>query len=314
MEAPTIEQSRETSGSETTIAGRVIKPEYLSPKPLPGYVPPESGKYTLRVGCEFHYRSDWPTPAVLQVEAYRDGLHTLLEEKWETGPEIESREYSDVYGNRCRRLVIPVGDTMMRYSALVDITSDPDEVDLDAEQLPVELLPDETLIYTLGSRYCESDLLIGDAWKLFGDITPGWARVQAVCDWCHENIAYESGSSTPSTTALDVYRNRAGICRDFAHIGVTLCRALSIPARYCFGYMPDIAVIDPGTPMDFHAWFEVFLGGRWRTFDARHNTPRIGRVPIARGRDALDCAMITTYGAAEFQSMIVWAEESRVTA
>jgi transglutaminase-like putative cysteine protease len=290
--------------------GRNVKPEWLSPKPLPGYMPPPSGQYTLRVGCEFVYRSEWPTPAIIQVEAYRDGNHKLLQESWRNTPEIDSHEYSDVYGNRCRRLIIPRGETRLCYDALVDITSNPDEVDLHAEQLPVEMLPDETIIYTLASRYCESDLLVHDAWKMFGDTPPGWQRVQAVCDWCHENIAYESGASTPATTALDVYRNRTGICRDFAHIGVTLCRALSIPARYCFGYMPDIAVIVPDTPMDFHAWFEVFLGGRWRTFDARHNTPRIGRVPIARGRDALDCAMITTYGAAEFQSMVVWAEEA----
>jgi transglutaminase-like putative cysteine protease len=234
----------------------------------------------------------------------------LLQESWRNTPEIDSHEYSDVYGNRCRRLIHPRGETRLCYDALVDITSDPDEVDLHAEQLPVEMLPDETIIYTLASRYCESDLLVHDAWKMFGDTPPGWQRVQAVCDWCmkhrlrkrRQHAGHDRARWSIATALVS-----AAISRTSA---LPLCRALSIPARYCFGYMPDIAVIVPDTPMDFHAWFEVFLGGRWRTFDARHNTPRIGRVPIARGRDALDCAMITTYGAAEFQSMVVWAEEA----
>jgi transglutaminase-like putative cysteine protease len=263
---------------------------------------------SLRVGCEFRYQVTSPAPAIVQVQARRDGTHQVLHEDWKTTPPIGSHEYADVYGNLQRRLTLPVGNVRFSYDALVEVCADADEIDLEARQLPVEELPDDTLMFTLASRYCQSDILADVAWKLFGATEPGWARVQAICDWTHQNILYKTGSSTPDTTALDVYNQRAGICRDFAHIGVTFCRALNIPARYVFGYLPDIAVPPPDTPMDFHAWFEAFLDGRWRTFDARHNIPRIGRVPIARGRDAIDCAMVTTYGAATLLEMIVWAD------
>ena len=286
-----------------------VDERYVSPPPLPGYVPPASGRITLKAGCEFVYQAEWPTPTVMQVEPYRTGLHRILQETWETTPYIPSREYTDSYGNRCRRLILPRGTTTLRYDALIEIPAAPDEIDPTARQLPVEELPDETLLFTLPSRYCLSDQLSDVAWQQFGASTPGWERVQAICDWIHKNISYTSGSSTPLTTAFDVYQQREGICRDFAHMGVTLCRAMNIPARYVFGYFPDIAVIAPDVPMDFHAWFEVFLDGRWRAFDARHNVPRIGRVPIARGRDAVDCAMVTTYGNAMLQSMIVWTDE-----
>ncbi|MDQ6908880.1 MAG: transglutaminase family protein, partial [Chloroflexota bacterium] len=155
--------------------------------------------------------------------------------------------------------------------------------------------------------YCLSDALSNTAWELFGGSEMGWARVQAVCDWIHDNIVYGL-KSTGLTTAVDVYEARGGICRDFAHLGVTFCRALNIPARYVFGYMPDIGIPPPYPAMDFHAWFEVYLGGRWWTFDARFNTPRIGRIPIGRGRDAVDVAMVTTYGAANFRQMTVWSD------
>jgi transglutaminase-like putative cysteine protease len=169
------------------------------------------------------------------------------------------------------------------------------------------------LVYTLPSRYCLSDALSNAAWDLFGSAEPGWARVQAVCDWIHANIRYGQ-QSTPLTTALDVYEARGGVCRDFAHLGVTLCRALNFPARYVFGYMPDIGIPPPHPPMDFHAWFEVYLADRWWTFDARFNTPRIGRIPIGRGRDAVDVAMMTTYGPAQFQEMRVWTDLAEVEA
>ncbi len=288
------------------------KPVTSSPSPpvLPDWRPPASGLLTLKVGCEFVYTSQWPTPTVVQVEALRGGEPRILQEKWETTPFIPSHEYADVYGNRCRRLTLPPGESTMRYDALVEVNANPDEVNWDAQQQPIEELPDETLMFTLASRYCLSDSLSNTAWKLFGGSPMGWGRVQAVCDWCHENIIYQTGASTPETTALDVFNAEQGICRDFAHIGVTFCRALNIPARYCFGYFPDIGVEAPPIAMDFHAWFEVFLDNRWYSFDARHNIPRIGRVPIARGRDAVDCAMITTYGGAILQSMTVWAGQA----
>jgi transglutaminase-like putative cysteine protease len=190
---------------------------------------------------------------------------------------------------------------------MMEISGDPDDVDLSAPQHPVEDLPDEVLLFTLPSRYCLSDALLNTAWELFGNAQPGWSRVQAVCDWIHDNIEY-GVKSTPLTTALEIYERRGGVCRDFAHLGVTFCRALNIPARYVFGYMPDIDVPPPWPPMDFHAWFEVYLGSRWWTFDARFNTPRIGRIPIGRGRDAVDVAMVTTWGAAQLRQMLVWAD------
>jgi transglutaminase-like putative cysteine protease len=179
---------------------------------------------------------------------------------------------------------------------------------LDAPQTAIEDLPDDALQFTLASRYCQSDLLAGPAWDLFGAVPSGWRRVQAVCNWIHQNVTYGTGSDS-TTSALDVYNARTGVCRDFAHLGVALCRALSIPARYVFGYLPDAGITPPDIPMDFHAWFEAFVDGRWRTFDARHNYPRTGRVPIARGRDAVDVAMMTTFGPSRLQTMTVWSDE-----
>ena len=262
----------------------------------------------LRVGCEFEYETPAPTPAVLLVEPHRDAPHQVLHATWETEPALPTHTYHDLFGNLCRRFVLPVGRTRLRYDAVVAISGAPDEVNPSARQVPVEELPDEVLVYTLPSRYVLSDVLSDKAWELFGATAPGWGRVQAVCDWIHVNIQYGL-QSTPLTTALDVFEACGGMCRDFAHLGVTFCRALNIPARYVFGYMPDIGVPPPYPPMDFHAWFEVYLEDRWWTFDARFNTPRIGRIPIGRGRDAVDVAMVTTYGPAQFKRMVVWSDE-----
>ena len=283
---------------------------WSAPPLLEDYVPPASGVYRLRVGCEFVHETDYTTPAVLQVEARRDGPHTIFSETWETSPAVPSHVYFDTYGNLCRRLNLPAGRSTLRYDALVEVPSAPDEIDWNAQQQPVDELPDETLLHTLASRYCLSDSLADIAWQLFGATPRGWARVQAANDWIYNNIKYEIGWSTPATNALEAYDNRAGICRDFAHLGISFCRALNIPARYCSGYLPDIGVVAPPTDMDFHAWFEAYLGGRWHTFDARHNILRRGRVVITRGRDAVDCAMITTYGAADLKRMTVWADEA----
>ncbi len=281
-----------------------------APRVLPEYEPHPSGLLTLRVGSEFVYSSPGETPAILQIEPHRNSDAKVLREKWEITPSVRSHVYGDSFSNRCRRVTLPPGQTTMRYDALVEVSAHPDVVVPDANIALVQDLPDEALLFTLASRYCQSDSLSNDAWNLFANTPPTWARVQAICDWAHQNVIYVSGCSTPETTALDVYNSQQGICRDFAHIGVTLCRAMNIPARYCFGYMPDIGVEIPDVAMDFHAWFEVYLGGKWHTFDARHNVPRIGRVPIARGRDAVDCAMVTTYGAAILEKMTVWSDEA----
>lgn len=265
----------------------------------------------VHVGCEFRYETDVPTPCVLQVQPRPDAAHRILREIWETTPPTPMHEYLDLYGNVCRRITMLPGHLVARYDATIAVPGVFDEAAPGAVQAPVEDLPDDTLVYTLPSRYCLSDVLSDTAWELFGQIEPGWARVQAVCDWIHGNIRFQYGSSTPLTTAVDVFEKRVGVCRDFAHLGVTFCRALNIPVRYAFGYLPDIAVVPPDEEMDFCAWFEAYLGGRWYTFDPRNNVRRVGRVLIGRGRDALDVAMVTSYGAPRLQVMTVWADEVR---
>lgn len=265
----------------------------------------------LRVGCAFDYETAWPTPSVMLVQPHPENRSPVVEETWSAVPSLYSHEYRDPFNNRCRRFMLPPGATTLRYDAQVDVSGDPDEVAPLATQFAVEELPDDVLTYTLASRYCLSDALSATAWHLFGGADLGWGRVQAVCDWINANIRYGL-HSTPLTTALDVYVAQGGMCRDFAHLAVTFCRALNIPARYVFGYMPDVSLPPPYPPMDFHAWFEVYLrgpqGGRWYTFDARFNRPLIGRIPIGHGRDAVDVAMMTTYGAAQFRRMTVWCD------
>jgi transglutaminase-like putative cysteine protease len=268
----------------------------------------------IKVGCEFRYESTWATPAVMQVEPRADGDFRLLHEEWQLTPPLELQAYRDMYGNTCRRMVIPAGEQVISYDATVEVSGLADDVALDAAQLPVEELPDDVLVYTLPSRFCLSDTLSDMAWQQFGAIEGGWARAQAICDWVNGNIRFQYGTSNSLTTAADVCAAGVGVCRDLAHLAVTFCRALNIPARYVFGYLPDIGVPPPYAPMDFCAWMEVYLAGRWWTFDPRNNEPRIGRVLIGRGRDALDVAMVTTYGSPRLAKMTVWADEVVPTA
>jgi transglutaminase-like putative cysteine protease len=263
---------------------------------------------SLRVGCEFRYDVTAPTMATLQVRPRSDSTHQLVSESWATDPPRPADEYSDFYGNPVKRLVMPVGPMMLRYDAVCEVPDEPDPDATAVEQCPVEDLPGELLHFTLPSRYCLSDELMGMAWDLFGHTPQGGARVQAICDWVHDNIGFQYGASNPLTTAVDVIKNRKGVCRDLTHVAITFCRAMNIPARYVFGYLPDLYVPENDDPMDFAAWMEVWLGDRWWTFDPRNNQARVGRVLIGRGRDALDVAMVTTFGAASFRSMTVWAE------
>jgi transglutaminase-like putative cysteine protease len=263
----------------------------------------------LRVGCRFEYESDRETPAVVLVEPHPENPDGLVREAWASDPSLPASPFTDRYGNRSRRLVIPAGPCHFAYDAVLEISPAPEATPGPEDvQHRIEALPDELLHWLLASRYCESDALSPTAWDLFGATPPGGERVQAVCDWIHEHVAY-GVASVPTTTTMEVFERRGGMCRDFAHLGVSFCRALGIPARYTFGYMPDIGIPGPFPPMDFHAWFEVWLGERWWTFDARFNEPRIGRIPIGRGRDAVDVAMVTTYGGATLRSMRVWADE-----
>jgi transglutaminase-like putative cysteine protease len=251
-----------------------------------------------------------PTVATVQVRPRSDASHQLVTETWSTEPAVPIDEYSDFYGNPIKRMVMPVGQFNLRYDAVVAV---PDEADLDATaapQLPVEDIPGELMHYMLPSRYCQSDKLMTTAWNLFGQTEPGGPRVRAVCEWVHDNIQFQYGASNPLTTAVDVLESRRGVCRDLAHLAITFCRALNVPARYVFGYLPDLDVPFNPDPMDFAAWMEVWLDDRWWTFDPRNNQRRVGRVLIGRGRDALDVAMLTTFGPAAFRSMVVWAAEA----
>jgi transglutaminase-like putative cysteine protease len=261
----------------------------------------------LRVGCQFEYAAPASVPSLWQVRPRPEGPHRVISESWEVP--APSRSYRDAFGNECDRLTIPPGRSIIRYDARVEVPPDCDAENTEAGAAAIEDLPDEAFVYMLPSRFCWPDVLHDAAWELFGAVPPGWARVQAACDWVHENVAYEVGASSAVTTAFDVWQSRVGVCRDFTQLGITLCRALNVPARYVAGYLPDIGVSAPDAPMDFASWFEAWLDDRWWTFDPRNNQPRSGRVVIARGRDALDAAMVTTWGTANLQLMTVWADE-----
>jgi transglutaminase-like putative cysteine protease len=263
----------------------------------------------LRVGCEFVHQLAAPVHAVLQVEPRLDGDFRIADERWDNEPLLPSARFVDSFGNLCRRLSLPAGRSVLRYDAVVEKSGDLDPIDTAARELSPSELPHEALEFTLPSRLCPSDELGDAAWDLFGKMPPGWARVQAIVDWVHDGVTFTHGASTSITTASDVFKSKTGVCRDFAHLSVTLCRAMNIPARYAFGYLPDIGVEEPYDPMDFCAWTEVYLEDRWWTFDPRVNQRRVGRVLIGRGRDALDVAMVTTFGPAPLESMTVWADE-----
>ena len=263
----------------------------------------------VKIGCEMLYESDSPTSMIMLVRPQNESdNHRLVHETRLFTPEIPVTEYIDDFGNHLWRFVTPPGQLKVYYDALAEVLPTPDPVLPDLPGSLVSDYPGEVLRYLLPSRHCQSDLVIGEAWDLFGSTNWGWQRVQAVCDWIHQNITYGKGS-TPSTSGYEAYQARRGVCRDFAHIAVMLCRALSIPARYVCGYLPEIEVEPDPSPMDFHAWFEVYIDGAWRTFDARHNTPRIGRVLIGRGYDAVDLALVTSYGDARLVDIKVWADE-----
>jgi transglutaminase-like putative cysteine protease len=264
----------------------------------------------VRIGCEFEIESDGEVAMLMLVRPRPDADHRVVQESQAVEPTtIPLREYVDGFGNRCWRFRTPAGVLQVRYDAVADVPDEPDLVVPDALLVEPDALPDDTLVYTLPSRYVPSDLLLDRAWELFGSTPPTWARVQAIVDWVHGNVRYETGSSAPSDTALETFERRVGVCRDFALLSVALCRAMNIPARYTFGYLPDIGIDPPDIDMDFHAWFEAFLGDRWYTFDARHNQPRIGRVVVGRGRDVADVALTTAYGPTRLNRMVVWADE-----
>ena len=262
----------------------------------------------VRVGCEFEFETQHPVTTVMLVATRPSGAHhTVYQSRW-AEPALPIQDFRDAFSNSCWRLEFPVGVSTVRYDAVVDVDDEPDPRHPGGLLVPPSRIPDEVLAFTLPSRYVDSDRVANEAWTLFGRTPATWERVQAICDWVHENVRYDPTAIVPHGTARQLYDRRAGVCRDFALLVTAFCRALNIPARYTFGYLPDIAVDPPDTPMDFHAWSEVFIDGRWFTFDARHNMPRVGRVVVGYGRDAADVALTTSYGALTLLRMQVWAE------
>jgi transglutaminase-like putative cysteine protease len=264
----------------------------------------------LRIGYEIEF--ELPAPAaivtLLNVHPSRKG-DLRAPDELRIEPETPSDSFLDSFGNRCTRFLAPQGTVRLTNSTLIADSGLQDPVAPDAREVPVHKLPPDVLRYLYNSRYCEVDRFSMIALELFGAVPPGWQKVQAVCDWVHTRVAFGYQYARPSKSALDVYTERFGVCRDYQHLAVTMCRALNIPARYVTGYLGDIGIPAGPEPMDFSAWFEAYLEDRWWTFDARHNTPRIGRVLMAAGRDASDVAITTSFGMANLKKFVVVAEE-----
>ena len=264
----------------------------------------------IHAGFELVYQCPQPTPMILMLNVHFTRVSDLIAPDHLTcTPALPLSGYRDLFGNWCSRILAPAGETRICSDVLVNDSGLPDMVVPGAGQTPVQYLPEETLVYLLGSRYCETDRLTQTAWQLFGQAPTGWGRVQAICDFVHNHIEFGYQHARPTKTACEAYAEKAGVCRDYAHLAIAFCRCMNIPARYCTGYLGDIGMPPPFGTMDFAGWFEAWLDGRWYTFDARNNMPRIGRILIARGRDAADVAMTTTFGPNTLASFRVWTDE-----
>lgn len=263
----------------------------------------------IRIGYDMVHGCTQFTPMILAVNVHYSRISDLVRpDVVITDPPVPITAYRDGFGNWCSRLVAPPSDFRIRSDAVINDGGEPDPVAADAWQHGVEELPNETLVFLLASRYCEVDRLTKTAWKLFGQTPRGWTRVQAICDFVHGHLTFGYQHARATRTASEAYNERVGVCRDFTHLAVTFCRCMNIPARYCTGYLGDIGVKASPDAMDFSAWFEVYLGGQWHTFDARHNEPRIGRVLIARGRDAADVAISSAFGPNVLKQFTVWTD------
>jgi transglutaminase-like putative cysteine protease len=268
----------------------------------------------LQTGFEIVYDCPAPVPMLLTLSVHPSRRGDLETPDWlRTDPLLDVRQYLDSYGNICSRVLAPVGQLTLSADFIIRDTGLIDDYAPDAVQHPIEALPDEVVLFLLGSRYCETDRLSEMAWALFQHTRPGWERVQAITDYVHNHIVFNYAHARPDKTAYDAWVEKTGVCRDYAHLAVALCRCMNIPARYCTGYMGDIGVPVAGV-MDFSAWFEVYLGDRWYTFDARNNMPRMARVLIARGRDAIDVAIANTFGAAHLTKFEVTSVEAPIPA
>jgi transglutaminase-like putative cysteine protease len=265
----------------------------------------------IHIGFEAAFEFSNPAPVLLMMSVHPSRAASLRgPERFTVQPHVVVSEYTDTYGNRCGRTVVPAGRVVFRNDALVGDDGRPDVQAGNALQHQIQDLPNEALQFLLASRYCEVDSELNQtAWSLFGQLPAGWSLVQAICDFVHGHIVFDYSHARSNRTALDAFRERTGVCRDFMHLAITFCRCLNIPARYCTGYLGDIGVPLSPNPMDFSAWFEVYLGGKWHAFDARNNTPRIGRILMARGRDAADVALTTTFGMNQLKTFQVWTDE-----
>jgi transglutaminase-like putative cysteine protease len=264
----------------------------------------------IRVGCELTYELPKPTPMIVLLNVHYSRAPTLERpDHLITDPPVPIQSYRDGFGNWCCRLVAPAGRFTLGTDGIIRDDGRADPLGWDAVQHPVEELPADTLLFLLGSRYCETDSLSEEAWRLFSGTPAGWPRVQAICDLVHRHVTFGYEHSRPTRTAAETYAEGRGVCRDYAHLAVAFCRCMNIPARYCTGYLSDIGQPPPYPPMDFAAWLEVFLGGRWWTFDPRNNAPRIGRIQIGQGRDAADVPLTHTFGPNTLTGFRVWTDE-----
>jgi transglutaminase-like putative cysteine protease len=265
----------------------------------------------IKVGCDLHFEFPQPTPMIVLLNVHYSRVSDLERPDYViTRPRVPLEGYRDSFGNWCYRFVAPAGHFEISTDAVVRDGGTWDAEVQDAAERPVEQLPADAIQYLLGSRYCETDRLMDEAWRLFGTMAPGWARVQAICDYVHDYLTFGYEHARPTRTAYEAYVEKRGVCRDYAHLAATFCRCLNIPARYCTGYITDVGLPPPYEPMDFAAWIEVYLGGRWHAFDPRNNAPRIGRILVAQGRDAADVPLTHSFGPSTLSKFVVWAEEA----
>jgi transglutaminase-like putative cysteine protease len=264
----------------------------------------------IRLGYDLRFQNYADVPFIAMLNVHPSRVNDLREpDILYTDPQVPMEQYVDVFGNLCSRFLAPAGDVRLYSSSLIEDSGVLDPVSPEARQLPILDLPPETLRFLMGSRYCETDLLSDTAIGLFGNTTPGWPRVQAIVEWVHNYITFGYEFARPTKTAMEVFQERRGVCRDFQHLAIAFCRCMNIPARYCTGYLGDIGVPPPYGPMDFAGWFEAYLGGAWHTFDPRNNLPRIGRVLMARGRDAVDVPISNTFGPNTLVNFQVFTDE-----
>lgn len=264
----------------------------------------------FKIGYELIYTFPQPTPIILVVSVHESRRSDLVvPDAPVSEPALSIGAYRDAFGNQCHRVLAPAGRLRVSTSGIINDSGLPDDPVFTAEQDLVQDLPDESLVFLLGSRYCETDLLSETAWQLFSGTPPGYARVHAICQFVHAHIAFDYQNARSTRTAAQAFNERTGVCRDYAHLAITFCRCMNIPARYCTGYLSDVGTPPPYAVGDFAAWFEAWIGGRWHLFDPRNIVPRIGRILMARGRDASDVAIATTFGPNVLERFTVWTDE-----